>query len=289
MKPYHFYTGSHLPIWLERTVIPLFVSHTRLAGRKSLPRSITSWALDSGAFSEINEHGKFITSPADYVAAVRRYSDEIGGMKWAAIQDWMCEEKALKRTGLNIEEHQRRTIESYLTLATLAPEIKWVPVLQGYTIDDYRRHVDAYTDSGIDLLSFNPVGLGSICRRQATQEIALLVRSLASQGLKLHGFGVKLLGLALCKDSLVSADSMAWSWCARYSPPLKNHNHKNCANCKVYAELWYRLKVWPLINSKEKQVNYEQQDQGWLFADESLTSTEAEGSQEVVDLGNCIA
>lgn len=251
MKPYHFYVGAHIPSWLEHTTIPLFVSHTRLAGRKTLPQAICSWALDSGAFSEIAKYGHFITSPSDYAEAARRYSREIGAMKWAAIQDWMCEEKALKKTGLTIKEHQRRTIVSYQTLKSLAPEIKWVPALQGYTIDDYKRHVDDYTDVGIDLLAFSPVGLGSICRRQASMEIARLVRSLASQGLKLHGFGVKLLGLALCKDDLVSADSMAWSWAARYSAPLKNHDHMNCANCKIYAELWYRLKVWPLINSRK--------------------------------------
>lgn len=282
MKPYHFFVGTHLPVWLERTVMPLFVSHTRLAGRKSLPRAICSWNLDSGAFSEIEEHGEFVTSPTDYVAAARRYSGEIGGMGWATIQDWMCEVKALRKTGLTIKEHQRRTIISYLTLKSLAPEMKWVPVLQGYTTDDYKRHVDDYTNAGVDLLGFNPVGLGSICRRQASMEIARLVRSLASQGLKLHGFGVKLLGLALCKDDLVSADSMAWSWAARYSPPLKNHLHMNCANCKVYAELWYRLKVWPLINSKKRIIHEPIQDR--LFLDELFTSTEAEGFQEVVNL-----
>lgn len=35
------------------------------------------------------------------------------------------------------------------------------------------------------------VGVGSICRRQATDEIADIVRSLSSLGLSLHGFGVK--------------------------------------------------------------------------------------------------
>lgn len=107
-------------------------------------------------------------------------------------------------------------------------------------------------NAGIDLREFERVGLGSVCRRQATMEIFRVVYSLASQGLRLHGFGVKLQGLALCKDYLVSADSMAWSFAARREPPMRGHTgHKNCANCKIYAELWYRLKVWPLINSDQ--------------------------------------
>lgn len=276
MKPYHFFTGSHIPSWLQHTTIPLFVSHTRLVGRKTFPRAICTWALDSGAFSEIAKHGHFITSPVEYVAAARRYKTEIGGMQFAAIQDWMCEAPMLKKTGLTIQEHQRRTVASYLTLKSLAPEMNWIPTLQGYSIDDYHRCVDGYTNAGIDLLSYERIGLGSVCRRQATQEIAHIVRSLANQGLKLHGFGVKLGGLALCKDYLVSADSMAWSKQARHEPPMKGHNHgKNCANCKTYAELWYRLKVWPLINSKQKGRYEPIQDR--LFSDEQITSTEAEG------------
>lgn len=125
MLPYHFFTGTHIPSWLARTTIPLFVSHTRLVGRKTLPRAICSWALDSGAFSEIQRYGQFATLPTDYVAAVRRYSNEIGSMRFAAIQDWMCEEAMLQRTGLTIREHQRRTIVSYQTLKATAPEINW--------------------------------------------------------------------------------------------------------------------------------------------------------------------
>ncbi len=285
MKPYHFFTGCHIPSWLAYTTIPLFVSHTRLKGRKTFPCAICSWSLDSSAFSEIEKHGEFITSPTDYVAAARLYTQEIGKPQFAGIQDWMCEVPMLKKTGLSIREHQRRTIVSYQTLKSIAPEINWLPTLQGYSRDDYNRHLDDYTDAGIDLLQFERVGLGSVCRRQATTEIFNVVYSLASQGLRLHGFGIKLLGLARCKDYLVSADSMAWSYVARRSPPLKNHvhgNYGNCANCKVYAELWYRLKVWPLINGSTGVRDD-------LSLTERLTSTEAERLDEVVNLADCIA
>ena len=38
----------------------------------------------------------------------------------------MCEEQILKRTGLTVAEHQRRTIASYLDLKSAEPELPWL-------------------------------------------------------------------------------------------------------------------------------------------------------------------
>ncbi|MFI7680620.1 hypothetical protein ACIBVP_43555, partial [Actinophytocola sp. NPDC049390] len=44
-----FYLGIHQPSWLARGLgVPFLVSHRRLAGRRSLLRASSSWALDSG-------------------------------------------------------------------------------------------------------------------------------------------------------------------------------------------------------------------------------------------------
>jgi hypothetical protein len=84
------------------------------------------------------------------------------------------------------------------------------------------------------------VGVGSVCRRQATGEIEVIVHSLASIGLRLHGFGVKAGGLVRYADCLVSADSLAWSFEARRAAPLAGCRHANCANCLCYAAAWRR-------------------------------------------------
>lgn len=243
-----FYLGTHMPSWLRRSVIPLFVSFNRLRGLKSLPRAICSWSLDSSAFSDIADNGEFTSTAKEYVAAAYRYYNEIGGCEWMAIRDWMCEPWIVKKTGLSVKEHQRRTVDSYKELMDLAPNLPWMPVLQGYTMDEYRQHLDDYNDANIDLRRLPRVGVGSVCRRQHTDEIAQIMMMFAMHGLKLHGFGVKIKGLAQYGEYLVSADSMAWSKQARHEPPLKGHaGHKNCANCRTYAELWYRLQVWPLL------------------------------------------
>lgn len=231
-----FYLGVHEPAWLTRVTVPLCVSRRRLARRKRLPRAHGEWGLDSGAFSELSLHHEWRTRPAIYASEVRSYHSEIGGMSWAAIQDWMCEPEILRFTGLSVGEHQRRTVESYLELRETAPGLPWMPVLQGWVADDYLRHWEAYERAGIRLSELPIVGLGSVCRRQATTEIGTLLGRL--QGLPLHGFGVKTSGLTAYGWALRSVDSLAWSYHARRRPPLPGCTHASCANCLDYALHW---------------------------------------------------
>lgn len=234
-----FWLGTHVPDWLGRAGVPLFVSRNRLTARRTFPRAIAPWALDSGGFTEIATHGRFTVLPATYAAEVRRFSQEIGSMAWAAPQDWMCEPAMIARTGLSVCEHQARTIANFLELQAIAPDLPWIPVLQGWGSFEYFRHVEDYARAGVDLSGLPLVGVGSVCRRQATGTAAMIFRVLQSHyGLRLHGFGVKTVGLRAAGDSLVSADSMAWSAAARREQPLQGHTHKNCANCLDFAMLW---------------------------------------------------
>lgn len=235
-----FYLGTHLPHWLATAGVPLFVSNRRLAERMSLPEAIAPWALDSGGFSELSLYGEWRTSSAEYVAAVRRYRAEIGMLDWAAPQDWMCEPAMLVQTGKTIREHQRLTVENYLRLRDLAPDQPFIPVLQGWERDDYLYCVEMYAQAGIDLAALPLVGIGSVCRRQATTGMDSIVQELERAGIRLHGFGVKLDGLARYGVWLESSDSLAWSYGARREPPMDGHTHKNCANCMPWALQWRR-------------------------------------------------
>lgn len=233
-----FYLGSHRSNWLERLDVPLFVSHRQLRDRTRLPRARNEWALDSGGFTELNLLGRWETTEAEYVAAVQRYSDEIGSLAWAAPMDWMCEPFVLGRTGLSVREHQERTIENFLRLKELAPALPFVPVLQGWELEDYYRCLSMYERAGIDLTQEPLVGIGTVCRRQATDEIGRIVGGVAQQGIRLHGFGVKTRGLEKYAWALESADSMSWSYQARRNQPLPGCSHKSCANCSLYALAW---------------------------------------------------
>lgn len=233
-----FYLGTHHPHWLGLTDVPLFVSRRRLADLRRLPRARGPYSIDSGGFSELSMFGSWRTPPERYVDEVRRFVAEIGPPDFAAIQDWMCEPQIRRLTGRTIEEHQARTIESYLRLRGLAPDIPWAPVLQGWTVGDYQYHAAAYERAGVDLRAVPVVGVGSICRRQGTIRAAILLRELASEGLRLHGFGLKTDGLVAVSDALVSADSLAWSFNARRNPPLPECRHARCSSCINYALEW---------------------------------------------------
>lgn len=239
MNP-HFYLGTHHPQWLGTAGVPLMLSHRRLRDRKSFPHAIEGWALDSGGFSELTLNGKWTITPLDYVKAVKVYDNEIGHLEWAAPQDWMCEPHILTLTGLTVSEHQYRTVRSFLELRDLWGESSpFMPVLQGWTLDDYMRCIDLYQAANVDLENEPLVGVGSVCRRQGTGEIGQIFRSIVQRtNLKLHGFGVKTTGWLEYGRYLTSADSMAWSFNARRNPPLSGCNHKACNNCLRYALQW---------------------------------------------------
>lgn len=251
-----FYLGTHQPHWLAAPTVPLdvnlFVSHRRLAGRKQLPTARVGWALDSGGFSELSLYGEWRTSPQEYIAAVRRYDDEIGLLGWAAPQDWMCEPFMLAKTGLTVEDHQRRTVLNFLDLRDQWQAIDptdglrstpehcvFMPVLQGWQLADYLRCADMYAAAGVNLSDYPIVGVGSVCRRQATDEIGEIFEALSSLDIAMHGFGVKKAGVERYGHLLETADSMAWSFDARRAPRLPGcSGHLNCANCLRYALKW---------------------------------------------------
>lgn len=234
--------GTHEPAWIGRSPVPLFVSMER-AGRFGRRAALNGWALDSGGYTRLH-HGGWTTSAAEYLDAVYQLADRCPGLRWAAPQDWMTEPSALAATGLTVAEHQRRTVANYLELRDLDERGVIIPVLQGWDPGDHERCVEMYADAGVDLRASSLVGVGSICRRQATGEIAGIVARLHAHGLKLHGFGVKQGGLRLYGPQLVSADSLAWSFRARKAARHgegalgADCSHRSCANCYRWAHQW---------------------------------------------------
>lgn len=244
-----FYLGTHKTGWLGTVGVPLCVSRRALAVRHRLPAAVAPWVLDSGGFTELAAYGEWRTEPARYADEAARYAAEIGRLEWAAVQDWMCEPAMIAITGKSVAEHQERTTASYLELKTLTPSVPWLPIVQGYTIDQYLAHVAQYQSAGITLAGLPIVGVGSVCRRQSTGEIVELFAALAGLGIRCHGFGVKTAGLKVCSLFLESSDSLAWSLRAKKRPPLPGCVHRTCANCARYALRW-RARVLEVITRK---------------------------------------
>jgi hypothetical protein len=268
-----FYLGTHHPDWLNRpdVNVPLFVSRSQLVGRKTFPQALVDWSQDSSGFTRVQQEGRWDITPEEYVAESRRYVAAIGRPVDVWPQDWMCEPwvifgtpdrprthpmwfhgtheaRGVHRGGPGddldtaVSTHQHFTVENGLRLRDLAPELPIRYVLQGWTVDHYVQCIRLYRDYGVDLAAEPVVGLGSVCRRQATGEIGHIISTIHREvpGIRLHGFGVKIEGLRAYGHMLHSADSQAWSAAARRRQIRMPGctTHKNCANCAKWALVW---------------------------------------------------
>jgi hypothetical protein len=216
-----FYLGLHHPRWIEQVDFPVCLSHVALSRyKRACPRlgEGASWILDSGAYSQLSGHGRFLSSPQQYAQAALRYIEEVGRPDFISPQDWMTEPEVLAATGLSVREHQARTISSYLTLIELLPGQPVIPVLQGNSLTSYLDCAAGYRAAGIDLAALPRVGVGSVCRIQATGKIGEIATALARHhGLAMHGYGVKSKAFENGYGPLfASTDSMAWSTRGRH-------------------------------------------------------------------------
>src|SRR5262245_21219281 len=85
-----------------------------------------------------------------------------------------------------------------------------MPVIQGYSLDNYDRHVRAYVarlehGAGVDILS--------VCKRnRQPQEVAEVLRTVkrVRRNLRLHGFGLKLTSLQSAEVRALSIPLIRW-------------------------------------------------------------------------------
>lgn len=260
------------PAWLaavEDAEVELMVSHGRLRRYKTLRPAVADWVCDSRGFTELSQHGRWTITPEEYAEALIRYADEIGRLRWASPQDWMCEDVMLAKTGKTVAEHQDLTVTSVIRLRELvAGRVHIIPVLQGQTVEQYVECVEKYRAAGIDLTAEPVVGLGSVCRRQASREIRELVEVLSAMGIRLHGFGVKTEAMEQYGPLLESADSFAWSKANR-------HRAEECVhgvvawerNCPVAALTWRDQVVAKLSSSRPEPAG------DYPVADRIMTET----------------
>jgi len=218
VRPDRFYIGLHHPC-LAQHFERCFISVNTLRPRKG-PFRVLDWIMDSGAFSEVFNHGGYRRGVEEYAAQIARWSG-VGSLLAAVSQDYMCEPIVLAKTGLTVAHHQALTIERYdallQELLALGCRTYVMPVLQGYELEEYVAHVRAY---GARLAPGAWVGVGSVCKRNGRPEaIAAILAALLDvrPDLRFHGFGVKLTALAESgvRDRLYSSDSIAWSYEAR--------------------------------------------------------------------------
>lgn len=227
-----FFTGLHQPSNAAH-FDAAFVSVNRLRPRKG-PFPAQDWIMDSGAFSTIHTHGGYPEGIEAYAAEIRRWARN-GNLLAAVAQDFMCEPHMLKITGMTVDQHQRMTVSRYDALMRQdVAGVYILPVLQGYEPSDYVRHLRMYGER-LDLGAW--VGVGSVCKRNGTPESVHAVLSAIKAvrpDLRLHGFGLKTTSLSdpRIQALLETADSMAWSFAARY----EGRNQNDWREAKAWTE-----------------------------------------------------
>jgi len=247
-----FFVGLHQPNHakhFERSMI----SVNRLRHRR-LGFKVNEWIMDSGAFSELSQHGRYRHPTSTYAYQVRRWAKN-GRLLAAVTQDYMCEPFILKITGLTVKKHQELTIERYDALVQCGTNGVYVlPVLQGYTPSEYLEHIHMY---GNRIQQGMWVGVGSICKRNGTpKQIVEVLKTIkeARPDLRLHGFGVKTTGLSsrdVC-DLLATADSMAWSFAAR-----REGRDANCWQEALAFVQRIEGQVWMAMNvAKQRKLQF---------------------------------
>jgi len=211
-----FFPGIHQPADAQHFPLAC-ISVNRLRGRRkrvACPRVL----VDSGAFTELDRFGRYRHGVREYADEIARlHAEGVVEIEAAVAQDFMCEPFMLAKTGMAVGDHQRMTIERFDSIMDLAPPVAIMPVLQGFAIEDYLRHLEAYGDR---LKPSAWVGVGSVCKRQGDpRAIVAVLQAIhrARPDLRLHGFGVKTTALLHpgVRELLWSADSMAWSFAAR--------------------------------------------------------------------------
>mgnify|MGYP003340533746 FL=1 len=200
------FLGTDNATWLQDQMPPLMVSLNRLPTSKTYQAN-TDWFCDSGGFTELQQHGRWRTSPSEHIDRCR-HAQRFGRMIYCSPQDWMCEPAVIQGgsigllkfagTGLTVAAHQHLTVENFLHLRSEAPDVPFIPVLQGWEVDDYHRCADLYEAAGVDLRSESLVGVGSVCRRQSLREATVIMSTLSERGYRLHGFGFKQAGIEAC-------------------------------------------------------------------------------------------
>jgi hypothetical protein len=209
-----FFTGLHQPSDAKH-FDACFISINRIRNRKG-PFTVRDWVLDSGAFTEIKDHGRHRFPVSEYAGQIRRWSTN-GNLLAAACQDWMCEPEIIKRTGRSVADHQRLTIENYDALVAEDTGVYILPALQGFRPAEYVDHIRQYGDR---LKPGMWLGVGSVCKRKTPAGMYAVLSAIRNErpDLKLHGFGVTLLALMqpLVVSCFHTCDSMAWSYGARF-------------------------------------------------------------------------
>jgi hypothetical protein len=161
----------------------------------------------------MNIYGDYPFRPDEYLALIFHYRPTL-----AACLDYPCEPDIAR--GCYLQSNIDR-IEAGIDYADYllgwTSQTQFLPVIQGYTLDEYAYSIELLARRG---LLRDYMAIGSMCRRwdlsQLQETMTAIYRLVCEAGItmpKLHWFGLKLQALSdpICRPLIYSCDSAAWS------------------------------------------------------------------------------
>lgn len=165
--------------------------------------------VDCGGYSFMMNKGEY--GPlGDYVEYLRRWQPD-----YYALRDYPCEPDVLDEHNAHVRQHQLKTTDAHVEMLDAVGDLdgQAVAVVQGWDVEDYLFHIDHLREHGVPL---ETVAIGSVCRRNAEQDIERVIRAVREElpDAHLHAFGVKtsVFKHTSARQLLDSADSLAYSY-----------------------------------------------------------------------------
>ena len=250
IQEFYYGTSWHWPLsYLPRVML----SYNMLRNIKTPWKINIPFMMDSGAYSLITKYGKYLYTVEEYGEGIKKWHPDVA---WT--MDYPCEPSVQRKGNYNYKEAQEKTIDNQIRLLGL--NVNTQMVVQGWTIPEYLENLDKIKEQG---LLTERLGIGSICRRGQTKEIARIIRVIYKNvpgWVRLHGFGVKtsILSRTDAPFVLYSADSTSWGYEMRYGDWLKGEYNGKTWQDKVPNLQNFVSKVESYLALAETQMNLEE-------------------------------
>ena len=167
-------------------------------------KPIQKLAIDSGGFTALKRWGEYPFTPRQYAGWVRAFSEDLP-LAFVTVMDYVCE-----RGRVN-QDRIKRTISNTMRCFEADPDLPWLPVIQGGTLEEYLTCAEMLEKEEL----LRPLmGVGSLVGRPPSEISGILLAlGIALPGIRFHAFGLSLHAITpKTKALLASWDSASWMY-----------------------------------------------------------------------------
>lgn len=221
---------------------------------------VSSICIDSGGFTAAKRWGKYPWSVGQYADFIGEVSRDVV-LDFAAIMDYACEPSVNREVYRSNKERIKATIRNETECMRVAPDLPWLPVLQGD--NQTERAFDIAIRRRIGMLPAGYAGIGSVCGRgrAGAVETILFYRD-QLPGIKFHCFGMHIQALDndFCFDAVKSWDSYGWNWGKgqkdkdRPKEYLRIPGETHSQLCKRLGSLYWQNTIAPRLDRARQGV-----------------------------------